>query len=236
MEKLAKTHTIWVVGGNHSYEAIRQLQQEFPHKQVFQQTKISLWWWSDLDSQLNLSEIETLAAHHNVDLEVRKKWEFVDKLSFIRRNFVRLPTSKGTKEATEEVRVALGLKNAASVSPLLQLVGGTTEKFELVSRIVKANQKTVKSESKFRCLQGDLTSQQQIQLLKQVADGAITLDEMHNQAEEIKLDVRNKKASALLLQKDTFEQVETDYGTQAFSDERRRGFFPAFKQLLQKRR
>ena len=122
------------------------------------------------------------------------------------------------------------------MKPLLQLVGGTTEKFELVSRIVKANQKTVKSESKFRCLQGDLTSQQQIQLLKQVADGAITLDEMHNQAEEIKLDVRIKKAAALLLQKDTFEQVETDYGTQAFSDERRLGFFPAFKQLLQKRR
>ena len=234
--KLAEHYKIWVVGGNHSYEALKKLQGEFPMKKLFKTTRISLWWWPNLEDQINVNEIETLAAHHNVDQEVRKKWEFVDKLSFIRRKYTRLEGNKWTKEASESVRSALGMKTVSSVSPLLQLVQGTKAKFDLVLKIATDNQKTIKSESKFKCLQGDITETQQIELLTKVAQGTMTLDEMNTKAEEIKLDVKIKRAAALLLNLNNFDEVEKEYGQQAFSFQRRKTFFQAFKQQSQRRR
>jgi hypothetical protein len=195
---------------------------------------VQIWWFEDLEDPATLSAIEYLAAHHNIDQEFRKDWEFVDRLNFLRRKYTRA-NFEWTVETKKEAARALGYASQQSLNPLLQLVSGSKDKWNALAAVIDKSKEKINSEAKFRCLQGNLTERQVVALLRDVADGKLTLDQMNTEASELKLDARVKTAAAQLLQCKTFEQVQTKYGVSAFSDTKRRSFFAAFSKLKEKK-
>ena len=230
----SKGYSCWVLGGNHSYQAVMQVREACPQKHFYDKVFVQIWWFENLEDKNTLEAIELLAAHHNIDQEFRKDWDFVDKLNFLRRKYVRAEM-KWTEDATKEAVRALGYSSAKSLNPMLQLVAGSKEKWEALARLLATTKEKVNSEAKFRCLQGELSEDQVITLLNSVAQGTKTLDQMANEAGELKLDYRVKIAAAQLLKLKNFEEVVETYGALAFSDTKRRSFWPAFAKLKERK-
>lgn len=168
-----------------------------------------------------------MAARHNVDQEVRKKWDFKDRLLFLRRRYLR-DNAGWTKQSKSDAQLALGYKSVQTLNPLLQLVAGSAKKWGHLLSIVTNKDLKVSSEAKFKCLQGTLTGDQIEDLLEQVANGKLTLEDMAKEANTIKLDVRVKLAAVTVLNFNNFDEVIAKYGEYNFGVNRRRSFFPMF--------
>lgn len=236
LDKLQKKNVpCWVLGGNHSYQAVMEVRRSCPEKHFMDKVLVQIWWFENLTDLETLEAIEYLAAHHNIDQEFRKDWDFVDRLNFLRRKYVRAD-HEWKKETKREAARALGYASEQSLNPLLQLVAGPKAKWEALRKVLLNAKEKIGSEAKFRCLQGNLTEEQIIQLLTEVAEGRLTLEQMASQANDLKLDARIKIAAAQLLNCKTFAEVQQRFGGAAFSDSKRRSFFAAFSKQKEKGR
>ena len=235
IEKLIKRgFPVWVVGGNHSYQAVMKVREACPKKGFMDTVLVQLWWFENLEDTETISAINFLATRHNVNNEFRSDWNFKDKLHFLRRMYLNTDcewTNKAQKEAASD----LGYSNIKSLNPLLQLVTGSNNKWSALDKVLKTSKEKIGSEAKFRCLQGDLTEQQVVELLLSVVEGKRTLDQMAREATDLKLDTRIKTAAAQLLKCKDFEEVQRKYGLQAFGEAKCRSFFAAFFKLKEKK-
>lgn len=221
----------WVVGGNHSYQAVMKVRAEVPGKKFMDQVLVQIWWFEDEKDPDTIEKIEYLAAHHNLDQEFRKNWTFTDKLNFLRRKYIR-NNYTWTAECRSQAAKSLGTTEQ-SLNPLLQLVGGSKEKWNLLDKIISNPKEKVHSDAKFRCLQGAISEDQCIKLLRDVAEEKITLEQMKALANDIKLDIKIKQMATTLLNCKNFKEVKEKYG-KAFTKSRRSSFIPAF--ALKKKR
>ena len=205
---------MYVVGGNHSYNAVSIVRKNFPNKNWFKEVNISLWWWEKLTTSV-ASDIENLAVCHNTDNNFRKKMSFLDKVQLLRRKYNR---AGGVWKAIEKesAMVALGYKTQRALDPLLQLVAGPKVKFEKLMYIIKEASSlklgVVNSDAPFRCLAGKLTEEDQIDLLSQVADGKLTLKAMAAEAKTRKILAIIKEQVATYLNVTHFDEAFQIYG------------------------
>ena len=225
-----KDFQMWVLGGNHSWEAVMKVKEACPEKHFMDKMLIQIWWFESWKDEKTLAAIEMLAAHHNIDQEFRKDWSFVDKLNFLRRKYIRAKFD-WSKEVVEEACKALSFQSGKTINPLLQLVSGSKAKWVALNKILTTSKEKINSEAKFRCLQGNLSEEQVVDLLQRVANGVISLEDMAREASELKLDVKIKTAAAQLLKCADFRAVEKKFGLQAFSEDKRRSFYPAFSKF-----
>lgn len=213
-----------------------EVRRSCPEKHFMDKVLVQIWWFENLTDSKTVETIEYLAAHHNVDQEFRKDWSFVDKLNFLRRKYVRA-NCEWKKETKAEACRALGYASEHTLNSLLQLVAGSKEKWNALIKVLQTSKEKIGSEAKFRCLQGNLTEEQVIFLLSEVAEGRLTLEKMASQANDLKIDAKIKICAAQLLNCKTFEQVQQTYGPAAFNDGKRKTFFPGFaKQPMRKSR
>ena len=222
----------WVLGGNHSYEAVMKVCEQCPDKHFIDKVLVQIYWFTSLSDPGTMESIDYLAAHHNVDQEFRKQWDFIDCLNFLCCKYVR-PDHQWKAETQEQACHALGFATVKTMNPLLQLVVGSKQKWEALKRVLNGAKEKIGSEAKFQCLQGELSEESVINILESVADGKITLEQMQNQATELKLDARIKSATAQLLNCKTFEEVQKKYGTAAFNEHKHQSFYTAFACLKQ---
>ncbi len=211
-----------------------EVRRSCPEKHFMDKVLVQIWWFENLTDLKTLEAVEYLAAHHNIDQEFRKDWDFVDRLNFLRRKYMRA-NCEWKKEAKKEACRALGYASEHSLNPLLQLVAGSKPKWDALQRVLQTSKEKIGSEAKFRCLQGNLTEGQVVMLLSEVAEGRRTLEQMATQATDLKLDAKIKASAAQLLGCKTFEAVQKRYGLAAFSDTKRRSFFAAFSKQKEKK-
>ena len=106
-----------------------EVHKACPEKQFMDKVLVQIWWFEDLTQTDTLEAVEFLAAHHNIDQEFRKDWDFVDRLNFLRRKYL-CAGGEWKPETTKEAVRAVGYSSTSSLNPLLQLVSGPKEKWE----------------------------------------------------------------------------------------------------------
>lgn len=114
----------WVLGGNHSYEAVMKVREQCPDKHFMDTVLVQIYWFPSLKDPGMMESIEYLAAHHNIDQEFRKRWDFINRLNFLRRKYVRADY-EWKPETQEQAHRALGFATVKTMNPLLQLVAGS---------------------------------------------------------------------------------------------------------------
>jgi hypothetical protein len=67
----------YVIGGNHSAEARRELMQEYPNNPLFETVKCIIY------ASLTDSEAKLLAWIHNIDNEYKMSMTFIQRVRFI---------------------------------------------------------------------------------------------------------------------------------------------------------
>jgi len=83
IHKFARVYTLWVVGGNHHWEAYIALASEkvpdpkghHPH------TLATVYWWPDYSMQ-TVQEVMLLAAWQNADSSLRSAMSFHNKVLY----------------------------------------------------------------------------------------------------------------------------------------------------------
>lgn len=217
---------VWVVGGNHSWSACMKVREGDPD--LIKDMLVSIFWWPSLDDQ-SLQEISDFGTRHNIDNELHNKLSFVDKINFLRKKY-KNNVDTWTPAAVKEAYTSLGYKDEKSINPLLQLVSGSKNKFELLMKIAADPKMKVASDSRFRCLQGVITASQAEDLLQKVVDKVIDLKGMALLANRIKVMARIKKAATTALNCSSFPTALAQYGASTLGDEQLEAFIPAFKQ------
>ena len=185
----------WVLGGNHSYKVVMKVHEQCLDKHFMDKVLVQIYWFPSLSDPGTMESIEYLATYYKFDQEFRKQWDFINHLNFLCHKYVQAD-HQWKAETQEQAHHALTVK---TMNPLLQLVAGSKQKWEALKRVLNGAKEKIGSEAKFQCLQGELSEESVINILESVADGKITLEQMQNQATELKLDAHIKFATAQLL-------------------------------------
>ena len=131
---------------------------------------------------------------------------------------------------------ALGYKTAKALDPLLQLVGGPVAKYKQLEKIVrKAGELrlgSINSDAPFRCLAGKLSTTDQINLLKAIAEGKMNLKTMQAEAEQLKMLAHIKEVTATELGEASFEDALHKYGEKLLGDNILSSFINHFLKCL----
>jgi hypothetical protein len=77
----AKEHTLWVISGNHHWEAYMTLEAEWvpDPKGHHQCTLTTVYWWPNYSAQ-TMQEVTLLAAQQNSDGSLHSAMKFRDKV------------------------------------------------------------------------------------------------------------------------------------------------------------
>ena len=140
-----------------------------------------------------------------------------------------------TARAKAEALLTLGVTEEKTIDPLLQLVAGPREKFQLVRAIVDGKSKNAKklgkvgSDAKFRCLQGRLDDDQRIALLQKVVNGELDLKQMAAEAEKMKTLVIIKEHTVKFLGFTDWEEVCHHYTEDLLNESMLAGFVAQFQ-------
>jgi len=83
IHKFARVYTLWVVGGNHRWEAYMVLKSEkVPDPKGHHQcTLATVYWWPNYSAQ-TVQEVMLLAAWQNTDGSLRSAMSFCDMVLY----------------------------------------------------------------------------------------------------------------------------------------------------------
>ena len=125
----------YVIGGNHSIEAKRQLIAEYPNNYLFQTVKCIIY------AGLTEMESKLLAWDHNADNEYRMKMTFIQRVRFIHNEFIEKCGGDKTqvsvafrKECLMETGYQIDEKKAKDGKLNTNLFRGTDNIFQLAFR------------------------------------------------------------------------------------------------------